>query len=158
MTAIPQARRGSPLPRLFSPAEQYEGVRPIQIHLLRLVYLLMALFIATRSWRAIATHTGPWDPYRGLAFCVWATYTTLGVLGLRHPLRLLPIMVFMIAYKTLWLAVVAYPLWTAGTLAGSPAESLATVFRWAPIMALFVPWSYFVRQFVTANPVRPSHK
>ena len=81
----------------------YEGVRRINIYLLRLIYFLMLVFVGSDSWRAIITHQGPWDHVRAVAFCVWASYSTLSVLGLIHPLKMLPIMIFMIFYKALWL-------------------------------------------------------
>ena len=56
-----------------------------------------------------------------MSVCRRAAYTTLGVFGLIHPLKGLPIMIFMIFYKSLWLIIVAYPLWREGELAGSPA-------------------------------------
>jgi hypothetical protein len=33
--------------------ERYEGVRPINIYLLRLLFLLMVVFVASDSWSAI---------------------------------------------------------------------------------------------------------
>jgi hypothetical protein len=133
---------------LFTPNHaRYEGVRPINVHLLRLFYFLMAAFIATQSWSTILTHQGPWDHVRAVAWCVWAAYTTMSVLGLVHPLRMLPIFVFMIFYKTLWLVVVALPLWRAGQLTGPVAE-MARVFIGAPLLTLVVPWGYFFRQYV----------
>jgi hypothetical protein len=134
---------------LFTPDHaRHEGVRPIQIHLLRLVYFLMAVFVATDSWTSILAHKGPWDPVRAVAFCAWASYSTLSVLGLIHPLRMLPLMLFMIGYKLLWLAVVAWPLWRTGTLAGSSAEAMTLVFLWIPLPMVAVPWGYVVRNFV----------
>ena len=55
---------------------------------------------------------------------------------------------FMIAYKLLWLGVVAYPLWRAGTLAGSPAEDLTYVFLWVPLPIVAVPWGYVWRTYL----------
>lgn len=137
------------LRKLFTPDHaRHEGVRPIQIHLLRLVYLLMAVFVATDSWTSILKHEGPWDPVRAVAFCAWASYSTLSVLGLIHPLKMLPLMLFMIGYKLLWLVVVAWPLWRAGTLAGSSAEGMTLVFLWIPLPMVAVPWGYVVRNFV----------
>src|SRR5687767_11558972 len=102
---------------IFTPDyERYEGVRPINIYLLRLIYFLMVVFVASDSWTSIITHQGPWDHVRAVALCVWASYSTLSVLGLIHPLKWLPIMIFMIGYKLLWLIVVAYPLWQANAL------------------------------------------
>lgn len=134
--------------RVFKPDhEKYEGVRPINIFLLRTLYFLMAAFVATRAWGTILSHEGPWDYMRAVVFCVWATYPTLALLGLLHPLRMLPILLFMIGYKLLWLVIVAYPLWRAGTLDG-PVESIAVSFSSALIAILIVPWKYVSRTFV----------
>src|SRR4029079_18660336 len=101
--------------------DRYAGVRPLQIWFLRTLYLLMFLFVGFDSWSAILSHQGPWDPMRAAALCMFASYSLLAILGVLFPLRMLPIVLFMLTYKTLWLIVVALPLWSAGTMAGSPA-------------------------------------
>jgi hypothetical protein len=134
---------------IFTPNyERYEGVRPINIYLLRLFYFLMAFFVATDSWRAIITHEGPWDRFRAMSVCVWAAYATLAVFGLIHPLKWLPIMLFMIFYKSLWLIVVAYPLWREGELAGSPAGEMTGAFLGVPVVMLAVPWKYVFENYI----------
>lgn len=127
--------------------EKYEGVRPINIYLLRVLYFLMFAGAGTEAWQKLATETS-WDHTKAIAWCVWAAYPTLGLFGLINPLRWLPIVIFMIFYKTVWLLIVADPLWRAGTLAGSPPEQMATVFIAAPFIALIVPWGYVVRNYV----------
>ena len=134
---------------LFTPNhDKYEGVRPINIYLLRVLYVLMPLGVATDAWQTLANHEGPWDHTKAVVWCVWAAYPTLSIFGILRPLQWLPIIVLMIFYKTLWLFVVAYPLWKAGTLAGNAAEEMAAIFIAAPFVALIVPWGYFVKKFV----------
>ena len=138
---------------IFAPDHaRYDGVRPIHVWALRMFYLLMFVGVGVEVWGSILAHRGPWDPTRAVAMSVWAVYPTLGLLGLVHPLRMLPIMLFMIGYKLLWLAIVALPLWRAGALDGSPAEAMAKVFIWVPIVMLAVPWGYVVRTY--ALPAR----
>lgn len=127
---------------------RHAGVRPINILLLRIIYFLMCTMMARTAWSTLLDHQGAWEPYRAMAACVWAAYGTLSLLGLLHPLRMLPVVLFMIFYKSLWLAVVAYPLWRDGTLAGSSAEELTYLFLAAPVFALCVPWGYVLRHFV----------
>jgi hypothetical protein len=134
---------------IFTPNHiKYEGVRPINIYLLRVLYFLMFVGVAFEAWKTIITHEGPWDHTRAVAWCVWAAYPTLSIFGLLRPLRWLPIVIFMIFYKTLWVIVVAYPLWRAGTLVGSPAEEMAHIFVWAPVITIIVPWVYVFKNFV----------
>ena len=135
---------------IFTPnQERYEGVRPINIYLLRTLYFLMAAVVATDSWKSLLTHDGQWDRFRVMSLCVWAAYPTLGILGLINPLKMIPIMLFMIFYKSLWLIFVALPLWREGTLAASPAAEMTGVFILAPpLAAIAVPWVYTFKTFV----------
>ena len=134
---------------IFTPDyEHYEGVRPINIYLLRILYFLMLVFVGWDSWMSIINHHGSWDHVRAVAFCVWAAYSTLSVLGLIHPPKMLPIVLFMIFYKSLWLLVVAYPLWRANALAGSPADEMAHIFIWVFAPILFVPWKYVFQNYI----------
>jgi len=128
--------------------ENYEGVRPVNIYFLRLLYFLMFVFVGLDAWKTIFTHQGSWDPTRAVAWCVWAAYASLSFFGLLNPLRWLPIIIFMIFYKTLWIIVVAYPMWSKGTLAGSPAEGMAQVFIAAPFLALIIPWKYVFEKYI----------
>jgi hypothetical protein len=127
---------------------RYEGVRPVNIWGLRLFYGLMFALVAPQAWTQLLTHQGPWDPTRAVAWCVWAAYPTMSFLGLFKPLKMLPVYLFMLFYKSLWLLIVAYPLWSTGALAGSSANEMAHVFMWIPIPALVVPWGYVARTFL----------
>ncbi len=134
---------------IFKPDHvRYEGVRPINIYLLRVFYFLIAVFLSFDAWSVILTHEGSWDHVRAVAFCVWATYGALSALGIIHPLKMLPILMFTIGYKTLWLIVVAYPLWRDNALAGSPAEAMARIFLWTPLLVIAVPWKYVFQNYV----------
>ena len=131
-----------------SDPQRHDGVRPFNIWGLRLFYFLMLVFVTPDAWHGLLTHQGPWDPLRAVAVCVWATYPALALFGLIHPLRWLPLMFFTIGYKTLSLAFVAWPLWQAGTLAGTPAAEIAKAFIAVPVLAAVVPWGYAYRTYV----------
>ncbi|HEV7645390.1 MAG TPA: hypothetical protein VGO50_15715 [Pyrinomonadaceae bacterium] len=140
---------------IFTPNHlKYEGVRPINIYLLRVLYFLMFIGVGLETWSNIINHQGAWDHTRAVAFCVWAAYPTLSIFGLLKPLRWLPIVLFMIFYKTLWLIVVAYPLWQANALTGSPADEMAHVFLGAPFIALIVPWVYVFKTYVWGSKAK----
>ncbi|MFA6958421.1 MAG: hypothetical protein WC538_21350 [Thermoanaerobaculia bacterium] len=132
---------------------RYDGVRPINILLLRILYFLMFVCVGFDSWTSIISHHGPWDHVRAVAFCVWAAYSTLAFFGMINPLRWLPIVIFMIFYKSLWVIIVAFPLWLVGALAGSPAAEMARIFIWAPLWVLVVPWTFVWKRLVL--PDRP---
>jgi hypothetical protein len=133
---------------------KYEGVRPINIYLLRVLYLLMATMLAYDVWSHILGHQGPWENKEGIAWSVWAGFSTLAILGVFHPLKMLPILLLDIFYKSLWLILVAYPLWKADTLTGSPAEGTFDVFIPVVIVYLIMPWGYVFRTYILGRPGR----
>jgi hypothetical protein len=137
---------------MFTPDhERYQGVRPFNIYLLRLVYFLVFVAIGYSSWSKILAHQGAWDYLHGLAYCALGTYSAMCILGVVHPLKMLPLMLFMIIYKLLWLWIVAYPLWSTGSLAGNPAESMAKAFLWVILFIVAVPWKYALNTFVLSR-------
>jgi hypothetical protein len=143
--------------RVFaSDPQRHEGVRPVQIWGLRLFYLLMVVFVAPSAWRGLLAHDGAWDPVRAVAIAVWATYPALALFGLLRPLRWLPLMFFTIGYKAVWLGFVALPLWRAGALEGSDAQSIAESFLALPLLVLVVPWGYAWRTYVVGTPSSPA--
>lgn len=134
---------------VFSPDHvKYEGVRPINIYLLRALFFLMLAVMSVDAWKMIFAHEGQHENFRAMSLCVWAAYGTLGFFGLFQPLKWLPIVLFMIFYKTLWLIVVSLPLWRANQLEGSPAEGMTYVFIAAPFMLLVIPWKYVFRNLL----------
>ncbi len=135
--------------RQFQPDyERYDGVRPINIYLMRLLYLLMVVFVGKDSWTYIFTHHGAWNPKEAMEWSVWAAFATLAVLGFFRPVKMLPILFLEIFYKVLWLILVAYPLWKTGTLAGSPAAGMTYAFLWVILPIVAVPWGYVFKTYV----------
>jgi hypothetical protein len=137
----------SPL-AIFQRDQRYEGVRRINIYLLRLLYLLMFLVLGKDTWTHILTHQGAWEPRDAIAWCVWTAFATLAGLGIFRPLKMLPILLLEIFYKVLWLVIVAYPLWSMGTLAGSSADDTTSAFLWVLLPIVAVPWGYVFGNFI----------
>jgi hypothetical protein len=132
---------------LFQPSERHDGVLWINVGLLRLLYALMFFVLGQTTWTTVLTHQGPWVPDEAVAWCVWTAFATLAGLGIIRPVKMLPIILLEIFYKVLWLILVAYPLWTKGTLAGSTAEGTTTAFLWVLLPIVAVPWGYVWRTY-----------
>jgi hypothetical protein len=133
---------------IFQRADKYEGVRWINIYLLRLVFILMFFVLGKTTWTQILTHQGAWDPTKAIAWCVWTAFATLAGLGIVRPLKILPILLLEIFYKVLWLIIVAYPLWATGKLTGSPAEGTTSAFLWVALPIVAVPWGYVFATYI----------
>lgn len=133
---------------LFTPSEKYKGVWPIKVYVMKLFFALMFLLVAKDAWLELISHKGEWDVEVAVAWCSIAAYTTLSGLGIFHTLKMLPIMIFMVLYKGLWLYFVAFPLWSAGQLDGSAAEGWAQTFIIMIIPLIFIPWKYVYNTYI----------
>jgi hypothetical protein len=120
-----------------------------RLNVMRVGYLVMAVGLAVTKWPEFLRHE-PWELKEGTVLTMLVAMSVLALLGLRYPRQMLPILLFEVGWKLLWLAVVALPLWASGTLTGATLEEAAKVL-WVVIIIAVIPWRHVVRQFVLAR-------
>jgi hypothetical protein len=91
-----------------------EDVSIFRLYLLRVVYLLNFVGLGMTVWPAVLQHQGPWDPVKAVAFSFWCALSLLAGLGIRYPLKMLPLLFLQLTYKSIWLIAVWLPLRAAG--------------------------------------------
>ncbi|WP_337880301.1 hypothetical protein [Rheinheimera sp.] len=126
----------------------YEGVRRINIYLLRLLYLLMFAVMGHTAWSFILNDISTVGPREAVIWSVWGAFAIMAFLGLFKPLKMLPVLLLEIVYKVTWLITVAYPLWSRDQLAGSEAEGLVEVFIPVVLAIVAMPWGYAVKHYI----------
>ena len=125
------------------------GVSKFRFYLLRFYYLLNAVLLGSEVWTEIFTHKGLWQPLPGVAFSFWAAFSALAILGVLHPLKMIPLLLVQFSYKLIWLIIVAYPLWSANHLTGSSAQELTDInFKGVVVDLLVIPWSYVFKNYI----------
>ena len=122
-------------------------VSPARLLAMRAMYLLMAAGLAATVWPAIVSHDASMPRMSGVALALLGTIGLLALLGLRHPLRMLPLLLFELVWKLVWLGFFALPLWLGP---GLDAATRGTVFETGLglILLLVIPWRYVRRHFV----------
>lgn len=122
----------------------HEDVSTFRLYLMRLLYLLNFVGLGLSVWPAILKHQGLGDPLQAVAVCFWAALSALMGLGLRYPLKMLPLSLLQILYKAIWLTAVALPLRSAGQ-----SSNLTKPFVIGVILDLIViPWPYVLANYV----------
>lgn len=119
----------------------------LRLCVLRATYLLLVVGLGAMILPPLFRHE---PAARGVIPSLLAAVWVLALLGLRHPLRMLPVLMFELAWKVTWLAVVALPLWASGRLTPAYGAMAATLLWVAPIL-LVVPWDQVARRFVRAR-------
>jgi hypothetical protein len=87
-----------------------------RLYALRVGCLVLGGGLALVKWPLFFRRDTPWTLTEGVVNCLLAAMSLLAFLGLRYPVRMLPVLLFKCTWKVIWLSVVALPLWTAHEL------------------------------------------
>lgn len=121
-------------------------VSPWRLNLLRGMYLLIVVGLALAVWPSI-TRSGSWELWVGVAQCMLFAFSIICALGLRYPLQMLPILMWEIVWKSLWLILVAIPQWSAGTM-DETTWGIAVAVLWVLVIPFVIPWGYVVEHYI----------
>ena len=117
-----------------------------RLYALRAGYLLLVLGLGSVVWPGVVHHQTPWGLSQGVVHCMLAAMSALAILGLRYPLRMLPLLFFELAWKSIWLVVVAAPLWFAHRMNPDTWETAIECFI-AVVFIAVIPWRYVMAKF-----------
>lgn len=118
-----------------------------RIHLLRLGYAFTAGGILAVQWPTLLNHDSSWPLFVGVKASLLAAVSVLALLGIRHPVQMLPVLLFEVTWKAIWFAAVAAPLWAAGGL--DPAtHKVASDCLWVVVVVAVIPWRFVLKQYV----------
>jgi len=127
--------------------DETRGVSKFRFYLLRFYFVLNFAALGFDAWSEIIGHTGLWQPIPGIAYSFWAAFSLLAILGIIHPLKMLPLLLLQFTYKLIWSTIVAYPLWAAHQLPASH-ELTNIMVKGVLIDIVVIPWPYVLRNFV----------
>lgn len=118
-----------------------------RLYLLRALYLLVIVGLGIKVWPGVIRHEEPWERMEGVVQCMLAAFAALSVLGLRYPLQMLPLLLWEMTWKSIWLLVVALPLWLDGhmdesTWATASACLLVLIFPFG------IPWRFVIEHYL----------
>ena len=136
-------------------------VSRFRLYLLRAVYLFIAVGLGLMMGPLLVRSQIGVEHYRGVVRCLLAAVGVLALIGLVHPLKMLPLLMFELVWKTLWMLLVGIPLWRAGQLTGEFAETMINNLMGLIIVPLALPWKYVLGQYFrrgsVAGPVSGVH-
>ena len=122
------------------------NVSLFRLYLLRALYALLAAaegFIQIRLF----LHHGHWPQATGVAHCFLLALAILSIAGVRYPLKMLPLLIYEILWKTIWLVGIALPLWLAHQV---DADTRKGFFEITPVVVLipFILWRYVFQTYI----------
>src|SRR5262249_26320481 len=98
-------------------------------------------------------HAERWQLLQGVVNSMLTALSLLSILGLFYPLKMLPLLFWEMAWKTIWLGRIALPLWLAHRVTPDVAETIFAC-SFTVLFYFIVPWRYVFANFVRAPAER----
>ncbi|MCU1323438.1 MAG: hypothetical protein JWM43_3087 [Acidobacteriaceae bacterium] len=119
----------------------------VRLYTLRLCYLILAVGLGLYMWPSVIHHTPNFAVAHGIQLSLLAGLGLTAVLGVRYPLQMLPLLLFELIWKTIYLFAFALPLWSAHQVNAAAAEDIRACLM-VVIFIPLIPWRYVVRQYI----------
>ena len=116
-----------------------------RLRLLRLGYLILGGGLVVYKWPLLFRHPDPWPLMDSVVICMLAGMSVIAVIGLFHPVRMIPILLFEVAWKLIWLGAVALPLWLNHEMTPD-ARALTAEVLWVVVIIPTIPWDHVIRK------------
>lgn len=139
----------SPARAEFSQAKLSASREPstLRVNLLRGAFALIVIGQGMRLAPQLFDPSYSWELQRSVVVSMLAAMVVMSLLGLRYPLKMLPVLLFEITWKAIWLLRVALPAALAGTMTDQMFELVQMVLV-VGLVIVAMPWDYIVRRFV----------
>ncbi|MFL6722159.1 MAG: hypothetical protein ACJ8FT_10215 [Sphingomonas sp.] len=122
-----------------------------EVSLVRL-YVMRAIAVLG-IWGLFATVMALFDHSpmdRGVHKALIGGLWLMAFLAFRYPLKIVPILLFEMAWKSIWLIFFGLPQWLSGTGPPQLAQDIWGIGAFPLICALVIPWGYVWRHYVQA--------
>lgn len=129
-------------------------VSTFRLRVLRGLYLLIAVGLALTFWPLFRTSAANTSHMAGVVRSILAAVSLLALLGLRYPLEMLPLLLFELTWKVIWVAAYGLPLWQGGALTAGTRESLSSCLAGIVLVSLALPWGYVFRHYLAPGGAR----
>ena len=123
-------------------------VSTLRLYLMRALYLLICVGLGSEIWPGIIHHAIARDPTHGVATSLLAALSAMMALGIRYPLQMLPLLLFELLWKAIWLVAVALPLWSAHQLDPDTMETVKACLMGIVLCPIVIPWPYVLANYV----------
>ena len=134
------------------PRKSAKGVSPMsdvstfRLYLLRAMYAFTAVGLLLARWPEIV-NPPPGISHTGTVVAMFlGALSLLAVVGIRYPLKMLPLLFFELLWKVMWLVAWGFPLWSNQRLAPDSEQTLISNLVGLVLVPLAIPWGYVYKQ------------
>ena len=127
-----------------------QEVSTVRLYVLRATYLLIVVGLGFQIWPGILNPPQDLEHMRGVVRSLLAAVSLLALLGLRYPLKMLPLLFFELVWKSVWVVAIGLPLWTGNRFDPATRETWNACLMGLVIFPLAIPWRHVLTTYVKA--------
>ena len=94
-----------------------------RLNVMRFGYAFMGVGLAITRWPRLIQDAPSLPVMEGVVTCLLTAMSLLAFLGLRFSVRMLPILLFEVTWKLIWISRSPFPTWSPATWTLQPARS-----------------------------------
>ena len=128
-----------------------QSISTLRLYLLRAMYLLLAVGLGLSIWPSIISAPLGAADSRTVVQALLGAIGVLALLGIRYPLRMLPLLLFELLWKAIWLVAYAFPHWRSGSLDATTTQNAFECLAGVVLVLLVAPWGYIIQNYVRAS-------
>lgn len=125
-------------------------VSTFRLYLLRLMYLVMAVGLGVTIWPGIVHPPADLALMRGVVRSLLGAVALLALLGIRYPIRMLPLLVFELVWKSIWVLAFGLPMWLGHRLDPDARETMKACLMGVVLVPIALPWGYVLTSYARA--------
>ena len=118
-----------------------------RLNLLRAFYLLITVGLVVTWGPGMWMHTDAWAQRQGVLGALMIAVSVVCLLGLRYPLQMLPLLMWELTWKTIWVVVIGYPLWLNDAVTPGVAANFVACLMGVVLTPLVLPWRYIAHHY-----------
>ena len=119
-----------------------------RLYVLRAMYALIGVGLMLHIWPLIV-FPGPTVTHMGsVVRAMLGALSALCFLGIRYPVKMIPLLLWELLWKTIWVVAFGLPLWWNNRLDADTSETLVSTLAGVVLVPIALPWGYLYRQFV----------
>lgn len=127
----------------------------MRLYVLRAAYLLLVIGLGGLILPQLLGHE---PTARGVIPSLLGAVWLLAFVGLRYPLQMLPVLMFELVWKAIWLFDFGLPQWYAGHVPPTFAGDFQAIAAGVILMPIVIPWGYVYRHYIKARGDRWTRK
>ena len=126
-------------------------VSTFRLFLLRAGYLIIAVGLAIMIWPGIIRPPENLSHMSAVVRSVLGAVSLLAVLGIRYPLKMLPLLFFELLWKSIRVLAFGLRLWSANKPGADMKGTINDCIVGIVLVLLVTPWGYVLRHYLKAR-------